>query len=105
MSKSVAIVAIARNEGLYINNWIEYHRRIGISHFYIYDNSFDGETHLDNSISSSNMEVTTIIPYYNRKSAQRKAYNEAYLEYGGIHDYMLFIDIDEFLTLLKHKNI
>ena len=99
------MVAIARNETLYINNWIEYHKALGISRFYIYDNSFGDETRLDSVISKNNMECTVIIPYYNKIAAQKKAYNEAYLTYGDKHDYMLFMDIDEFLTLMKHDII
>lgn len=39
MQYSVAIVAIARNEGEYINEWIEYHHALSFEHFYIFDNS------------------------------------------------------------------
>ena len=34
----VAIVAIAKNEGLYIKEWIDFHRLVGISKIYLYDN-------------------------------------------------------------------
>ena len=37
---SVSIVAIAKNEGIYFKEWIEYHKLIGIEHFYIYNNEF-----------------------------------------------------------------
>lgn len=33
-----AIVAIAKNEGKYIKEWIDYHSLIGVTKFYIYDN-------------------------------------------------------------------
>jgi len=31
----LSIVAIVRNEGTYIKEWIEYHRMLGVEHFYI----------------------------------------------------------------------
>ena len=102
---SVAMVAMARKENQYINNWIEYHRNLGVNHFYIYDNSFDDEESLDGAITRSNMEVTTIIPAQNIQRYMLKAYEQAYSIYGSQHDYMMFIDIDEFFTLQKHRTI
>ena len=102
---SVAIVAIARFENLYINEWIDYHRKLGFSHFYVYDNSWGDEVRLDKVISGKNMEVTTIIPAYDIPAFQSQAYTSAYNMYGNKHDYMLFIDIDEFFTLMKHDNV
>ena len=46
MRKSIAIVAIARKENAYINTWIQYHRELGIDHFYVYDNSHGDEERL-----------------------------------------------------------
>lgn len=34
-----AICAIAKNEQWYINDWIEYHLKLGIDHIYLYDNN------------------------------------------------------------------
>jgi len=34
----LSIVAIAKNEGIYFKEWIEYHRLVGVEKFYIYDN-------------------------------------------------------------------
>ena len=33
-----SICAIFRDEGTYLKEWIEYHRIIGIDHFYLYNN-------------------------------------------------------------------
>ncbi len=34
----IVYVAIAKNEGPYIREWIEYHRQVGVQKFLIYDN-------------------------------------------------------------------
>ena len=39
----IAIVAIAKNEGPYLREWIEYHRLVGIKRFYLYDNESEAE--------------------------------------------------------------
>ena len=40
----LGIVCIAKNEGPYIKEWIEYHRCIGFDIFYFYDNDSNDET-------------------------------------------------------------
>lgn len=105
MEHSVAIAAIARNENLYINEWIQYHRELGIAHFYIYDNSFGDEPRLEPAIDPKHADVVTVIPAYEKMGYQKEAYTEAYHKYGGEYDYMLFIDIDEFFTLCQHGSI
>lgn len=42
----VAIVAIARLENDYINEWIGHHLNIGVNHIYVYDNSSSEEEKL-----------------------------------------------------------
>ena len=44
----VSICAIFKNESMYMKEWIEYHRIIGVDHFYLYNNFSS-----DNSIFSS----------------------------------------------------
>ena len=102
---SVAIVAIARLENSYINEWIEYHRNLGFSHFYIYDNSCWNEIHIDKVLTDDNAKYTTVIPIYNKYAWQKHAYEDAYGKYGGMHEYLLYIDIDEFFTLCSHKSV
>ena len=46
----VAIVAIARLENDYINEWIGHHLGIGVNHIYVYDNSSSEEEKLHNII-------------------------------------------------------
>ncbi|MBR0260666.1 MAG: glycosyltransferase family 2 protein [Selenomonadaceae bacterium] len=34
----LAIVAILKNEGRYLKEWLDYHLSAGVDHFYLYDN-------------------------------------------------------------------
>lgn len=43
-SQEIAIVAIAKNEGLYLKEWIEYHLLVGIKKIYFYDNESEDNT-------------------------------------------------------------
>src|SRR5207248_10986601 len=38
MMRPLAICAIFKNEAPYLREWIEFHRLVGVSHFYLYRN-------------------------------------------------------------------
>jgi hypothetical protein len=40
----LAMCAIAKNEGRYLQEWIEYHKLLGVEMFYIYDNESTDNT-------------------------------------------------------------
>lgn len=93
--KGLALVLIAKNEAPYIEEWINFHHKQGVSHFFIYDNE-----------STDNLrEVLT--PYIEQglvtyrvlrgKVRQNDAYNMAIHNYGRKFRYMAFIDTDEFM--------
>lgn len=103
---NVAICAIAKCENLYINEWAEYHLNLGFDHIYVYDNNeIDGEK-ISDVLSDDRI---TVINYRGKHQSscetQVKAYNECYNGYGNKYDWIMFIDIDEFLTLEKFGNI
>ena len=89
----VAIVAIARLENDYLKEWIDHHIKLGINHIYIYDNSFGDE----NKIEFSDILNVTVFPAYNKIRYQNEAYTEAYRRFNNLYDYIIFIDIDEFI--------
>jgi hypothetical protein len=35
----IAICLIIKDENEYLQEWMDYHRKVGVSHFYIYDNN------------------------------------------------------------------
>lgn len=91
----LAIVAIAKNEGLYIREWIEYHRIIGICKIYLYDNDSSDNTVelLQPYIDSGYVEY---IPIHG-VGKQLDAYNDAIARYKMECRWMAFIDLDEYI--------
>jgi Glycosyltransferase family 92 len=59
---NLSVCAIIKNEGKYLNEWIEFHRLIGVEHFYLYSNdNFDLlQTSLKPYIKKG---VVTLIPW------------------------------------------
>lgn len=93
----LSIVAIVKNEALYIQEWIEYHLLIGVEHFYIYDNDSNDNLRLllDSYISRG---IVTYI-FCPGKTMQMPAYNDALIRFGKYNHWIAFIDADEFITL------
>ena len=90
-----ALVCIAKNEDHYINEWVNYHLKIGFDNIFIYQN--DWECGIDNP------KVTKII--FNGDSKQIPSYNDFIQRYKSDYDWVAFFDVDEFLVLKKHNNI
>ncbi|MBF2734966.1 MAG: glycosyltransferase family 92 protein, partial [Betaproteobacteria bacterium AqS2] len=101
-----------------IDEWISFHVLAGVKHFYLYDNaSVDGTA--ERALAHATGEVTvTVHPWQLRPlvvkegrwkrpevAAQELAYAHAVLNYGGRHQWMSFIDIDEFLVPVRHATL
>lgn len=101
----IAIMACVKNEAPYIEEWVRFHRAIGVRHFHIYDDgSTDGTMDILRSLLSS--KFLTIVPWIMRMrddgtsvvlNGQAIAFAHALLNFGGRYDWMAFIDVDEFL--------
>ena len=96
--KKIAICAIGRNENLYAKEWVEHYKKIGVSKLFIYDNYFDGETPLADTlkeyVESGFVEIT---PLPNKMAAQCKAYEHCYKKHGNEYAWIGFLDFDEYL--------
>ena len=100
---NVCIIAIAKNENLYINEWIEYHIKIGIDHIYVCDNNDKKGESIKSIIKNKNV---TVLNYRGISGIQPKAYTECFFLYRKLYDWAIFIDIDEFIILEdKYKDI
>ena len=46
----ISVACIIKNEGPYLKEWIEYHKLIGVEHFYVYDNESSDDTKIVNKL-------------------------------------------------------
>lgn len=91
----LAIVAIMKNEGPYLKEWLDYHLLAGVDHFYIYDNESP-----DNQAEVAKPYVAAgLVDYFHApgKAMQCAAYNDAVKRFKFQARYMAFIDGDEFI--------
>ena len=90
----VALVCIAKNEDHYIDEWIEYHKKLGFNDIFIYENNWEYKGNHDVKCIPVHGEVMQI-----------PTYNIFMRKYEGEYDWAAFIDVDEFIVLKEHNTI
>ena len=107
----LSICAIFQDEAPYLKEWIEFHRLMGVEHFYLYNHqSHDnyqevlqpyilaGLVELSNKTSSAKT-----LKAFN--SLQCKCYTECLKRSQGKSKWVAFLDIDEFLFPLHEQSL
>ena len=99
----VSLCAIFRNEGAYLREWLEFHRLIGVEHFYLYNNFSDDNFHkiLQPYITAG---LVTLIDWPH-KNGQSSAYNHCLQHYKDETSWLGFIDLDEFVVPNRYANL
>lgn len=91
---------IVRNEGEYIEEWLEYHLMVGVTKFFIYDNeSTDG---LYDILVPYIEKGIVVYQEWKGDKCQLSAYNDAIARYKNQVGYIAFIDADEFIVPTEH---
>ncbi|MBF0122421.1 MAG: glycosyltransferase family 92 protein [Candidatus Omnitrophica bacterium] len=97
---NLAVVAIFKNEALYLKDWIEFHLKVGVEHFYLYNNN-----------SSDNYREVLqpfkgVIDIYDWPihPGQMQAYADCVLTKANTK-WLAAIDIDEYLFPVKNDNL
>ncbi|MDL2243256.1 glycosyltransferase family 92 protein [Bacteroidales bacterium OttesenSCG-928-J19] len=99
----LAVCAIAKNEGPYFREWIEWHRKQGVEKFFIYDNESTDNTQevLAPYIESGLVEYT----YFPGQKQQLPAYDDCLEKHRRDTRWLAIIDLDEFIVPVKDKSI
>lgn len=107
----VAICAIFQNEAPYLKEWIEFHRIIGVEHFYLYNNRSTDEFRsvLKEYIDKGIVEIIEWSYTPNRVhgwgSIQCGAYQNAVKISKNKVKWLAIIDIDEFLVPVESNSL
>ena len=99
----LSFVAIVKNEGPYIIEWIEFHRIVGVDKFYIYDN--ESSDNLEELLQPYIKSGIVIYQYLPGKNMQNKVYTDAIKRYKDESKYLGFIDIDEFVVPCEDNSL
>lgn len=100
----IAIIAIAKNENNYINEWVSWHLNLGFDNIILCDNNDSCSESLCDVVHDSRVIIKD---YRNVDCVQTKAYTAEFLNYRNEYTWIAFIDIDEFIFLdtSRYRNI
>lgn len=99
----IAICAVAKNENLDILEWVAYHKKIGIHRIYLLDHHSEMPMNksIMNYIRNDFVDYLYLPPEFHSSTAQIAAYNLCITKKSHYHDFMAFIDIDEFIVIAE----
>ncbi|TCR92219.1 glycosyltransferase family 92 protein [Rhizobium sp. BK376] len=111
--QGIAIAVCVKDEANYIEEWVRFHRAVGICHFIVYDNGSSDQTCalLRQALDA---DMLTIVPWAGQISdagedrlidGQVVAFAHAILNFGGAFRRMAFVDADEFLLPMRGKTV
>ncbi len=99
----VSLCLIYKNEAPYLREWIEFHRIVGVDHFFLYNNnSEDGHEDVLKPYVESGLVTLTDWP---EDHAQVKAYEDCIRRFSDRTQWIGFIDADEFIVPLEGSSI
>ena len=106
MNNTIAIIACLKCEERYIKEWLYWHIKIGVDHFYLCDNNDSDYPVKLCDVIKDYVEngIVEIFDYNDVHPIQPYCYNDIYQKYGDLYDWYLIIDIDEFLVIPKTNN-
>lgn len=89
------VVCVAKDENQYIEEWVDYNRKLGFDEIFMYENDWNCP------IERPFLKKIK----YPGKHKQMPSYNHFLKNYGDNYDWIAFFDVDEYLVLKKHNNI
>ena len=92
----VSICAIFKDEADYLKEWIEFHKLVGIQHFYLYNNK-SSDNYFD-ILNPYIKEGIVTINDWPKPQSQMAAYQHFFDNYSLETKWVGFIDIDEFVV-------
>lgn len=99
----LSVCAIAKNEGSYFREWIEWHRSMGVQKFYIYDNeSTDNTREILAPYIESGLVDYVFLP---GQKQQLAAYDHCFEHHRLETRWLAVIDLDEFIVPVTDATI
>lgn len=101
----IAICAMCRLENRYIKEWINYYKKLGINHIYLFDNNdLNSERLIDvikDDVDNGFVTITEVCGRENLNKAgnQSGCYTTCFNNHKKEYDWFGFVDIDEFVYL------
>lgn len=100
---NLSVLAIVKDEGPYLREWIEYHRIVGVDKFYIYDN--ESSDNIAKILAPYIKEGIVDYTYWPGQAQQLPAYADWLVKHKMDTKWVAVIDLDEFILPISEKSI
>ena len=106
----VSVCAIFQNEAFYLREWIEYHRLIGVEHFYLFNND-STDNYLEILTPYISEKIVEVIDWPSRDKKrswmkdQIEAYNHCIKKTQNVSSWLALIDLDEFIVPVEKSTL
>lgn len=94
----VYVCALAKNEHLYINEWVNHYVKLGVDKIFIFDNDDKGSKYIGDFIERKDKVRIINARGLHWNNIQHDFYTNFYNNEKNNFDWCLFCDIDEFLV-------
>lgn len=106
----ISVCTFFQNEAPYLKEWIEFHRLIGVEHFYLFNNdSTDNYLDVLQPYISEGIVELMDWPSLDKKGSwlqdQVKAYNYCIQKSVGVTTWLAIIDVDEFIVPVQKATL
>lgn len=102
LSNFASICLLIKDEGEYLEEWLDWHSAVGFDHFYIYDNGSNPP--IKNFIPDKYKNMCTVVDFNVRSlRVQVDAYTHCLKSYGDENKWIAFIDTDEFIRITDSR--
>ncbi|CAG5073016.1 hypothetical protein DYBT9623_04545 [Dyadobacter sp. CECT 9623] len=95
-SHYLSLCCIVKDENDYLAEWLDYHLKIGVTHFFIYDNG--SKVPIEETIKSLGLTDIVTVTRIPGRNKHVKAYQHCLDHYGNSSQWIGFIDTDEFIV-------
>ena len=106
MSEYLAVAAIVKAEDPFLDEWIAYHRLMGVDYFILYDDDPRQNLSMLTARHRAYVTVFSKAEFDNNsdgRNRQTRAYEHSLKQTGC--RWIAFIDVDEFIVMRKHSTI
>lgn len=107
----LSVVLLFQNEARFLKEWLEYHKLVGVQHFFLYNNLSDDDylEVLEPYLASGEVELVDVpiltLNQPDNLKVQCDVYNRAIQAAKGRTKWLALIDADEYLVPLEHNTV
>lgn len=108
--KKIALVTMAKEEDYYLQEWINYHLKLGFDDIYIFQNNWRFKEVIANEkVHFMEWDYASTIPQPGQKTYDWNRHAQCYSKFGKDYfekyEWAAFFDVDCFLSIKKTNNV